>query len=90
MNKEELIEYVAQELGQYKKSVRPVIEKVFEGIEVGLLRDDVVKIVGFGHFIVKVRNPRKGRNPKTGEVVYIGTKNVPTFKPSEKLKKAVR
>ena len=90
MNKAELIEYVAQELGQYKKDIRPIIDKVFDGVEFGLKKDGKVTIVGFGNFVVKRRNPRKGRNPKTGETVHIGSKNVPTFKPSDNLKNAVR
>jgi len=90
MNKAELIEYVAQELGMYKKDVRIIVEKTFEGIEYGMRKEGKVTIVGFGNFIVKQRNPRKGRNPKTGTIVHIPSKQVPTFKPSDNLKRAVK
>lgn len=90
MNKAELIEYVAYELGMYKKDVRKIIEKTFDGVEYGLRKDGKVSIVGFGNFSVVRRESRKGRNPKTGETVHIGARNVPVWKPSDKVREMVR
>ena len=38
---------------------------------------------GFGSFRIRQRNPRIGRNPKTGERVEVPAKRVPYFKPSK-------
>jgi integration host factor subunit alpha len=45
-----------------------------------------VKITGFGGFIVKEKNSRKGRNPQTGEPITITARKILTFKPSTVLK----
>jgi len=89
MNKSELVDYVSEKTGAYKKDVKHTVDAVFDGIIQGLVEDDKVTISGFGNFIVKQRAPRKGRNPKTGQSVHIRAKSVPTFKPSDILKDAV-
>ena len=45
-----------------------------------LSRGDRVELRGFGAFSVKKRNARTGRNPRTGETVYVAKKSVPFFK----------
>ena len=47
------------------------------------------KIFGFGNFITREKQARKGRNPKTGEGILISGRRVLTFKPSAMLRKAV-
>ncbi len=41
---------------------------------------------GFGSFRLRQREPRKGRNPKTGDKVDVPPKKVPYFKPGKELK----
>ena len=41
---------------------------------------------GFGSFRLRKREPRKGRNPKTGDRVDVPPKKVPYFKPGKELK----
>lgn len=89
MNKAELVDYVAQQTGQYKKDVKVLVDVMLEGIERGLIRDGKVTLVGFGNFLTKQRAPRIGRNPQTGASVNVPAKTVPTFKPSQQLKDAV-
>jgi integration host factor subunit beta len=48
-----------------------------------------VELRGFGSFKVKSRNPRKARNPRTGESVDVPAKLVPYFKASNELKSKV-
>ena len=45
-----------------------------------------VKISGFGNFVVRQKNERKGRNPQTGEEIRLPARRVLTFKPSLVLK----
>lgn len=90
MNKNELTDFVANETGQYKKDIKHTVDAVLAGIERGLMRDGKVTLVGFGNFFVVKRAARTGRNPQTGASVHVPAKRVPTFKPSGRLKKAVR
>jgi len=89
MNKAELVSHVAEVTGAYKKDAKAAVDAVLEGIEKGMKRDGKVTLVGFGNFIVKQRRPRIARNPQTGAPVRVPAKDVPTFKPSEILKKSV-
>jgi len=41
---------------------------------------------GFGTFNVKKRKPRKGRNPRTGEVIKIKGSKTVSFKAAPQLK----
>jgi DNA-binding protein HU-beta len=53
-------------------------------------KDKAVQLVGFGTFRVKTRKARKGRNPKTGEVIKIPASKTVTFKPGSELKKTIK
>ena len=48
-----------------------------------------IEIRGFGSFALHHRQPRVGRNPKTGEKVQVAAKAVPHFKPGKALRDAV-
>jgi len=89
MNKADLIDFVAEQTGAYKKDAKAAVEAVLEGIQKGLISDGKVVLVGFGNFTVKRREARIARNPKTGEQVRVPARSVPTFKPSGNLKDAV-
>ncbi|MEE8581926.1 MAG: HU family DNA-binding protein, partial [Myxococcota bacterium] len=43
-------------------------------------------ISGFGNFVVRQKNARKGRNPQTGQEIVLEARKVLTFKPSLVLK----
>jgi len=48
-----------------------------------------VEIRGFGSFGLNHRQPRLGRNPKTGELVPVPAKSVPHFKAGRDLRERV-
>jgi integration host factor subunit beta len=50
---------------------------------------DKIEIRGFGSFRTRQRQPRVGRNPKTGARVEVPAKRIPFFKPSKELKDLV-
>ena len=52
----------------------------------GLKKNERIEIRGFGSFSIRNRNPIRGRNPKTGELIYVPKKNKIRFKASKKLK----
>jgi integration host factor subunit beta len=59
---------------------------VFESIIDALKRGEKIELRGFGSFRLRKREPRKGRNPKTGDKVDVPPKRVPYFKPGKELK----
>lgn len=88
MNKEQLINEVAQVLNT-KKEARAAVDSVFSTIKQTLQNDEQVTIIGFGTFKVDHRKARKGRNPQTGEELMIEAKKVPKFAPGKALKDAI-
>jgi len=65
------------------------LNSMIEGIKAALKRGERVTLSGFGSFEVKVRNPRKGRNPKTGQEVAIPKKKRVKFNPSKSFREAL-
>jgi DNA-binding protein HU-beta len=89
MNKGQLIEAVASELGESKAVASRAVDAVFNSITNGIRRDDGVTIVGFGAFNKKQRKARVGRHPVTGEPMPIAASITVGFKPSPALKQAM-
>jgi len=90
MNKTELINEVAGEVGLTKRVVARVINVTIEVIVDALFGDDKVTLVGFGTFRVRKRKARKGRNPQTGEELQILAKRVPKFVPGKRLREKIK
>lgn len=86
MTKAEIVEQIYERVGFSKKESADLVEKVFEIIKETLERGEKVKISGFGNFVVREKNARKGRNPQTGEEILLEARRVLTFKPSLVLK----
>lgn len=66
-----------------------IVETMFDAIIGALKQGDKVEIRGFGSFRTRQRNPRTGRNPKTGASVSVPAKRVPFFKPSKELRELI-
>ncbi|MCD4813341.1 HU family DNA-binding protein [bacterium] len=78
------------ELGLSRRYCRKIIDYFFEQLTDSLLKGEVIHLVGFGSFHYKTRNPRKSRNPRTGESVDVPKKKVIQFRAGSGLKKLVR
>ena len=89
MNKGQLIEAVAAELGDSKAAASRAVDAVISSITNGIKSDDGVTIVGFGTFIRKQRKARIGRNPATGKPMELKASQTVGFKPSQALKHEV-
>ena len=66
------------------------MDVVLSSITEALGKGDAVSLVGFGTFKVTERKARKGRNPQTGEEIYIAASKVPKFVAGKLLKEAVK
>lgn len=89
MTKAEFIDQVADRAGLTKKDASEAVDAVLETIESALRRGSDVVFSGFGKFSVSDRAAREGRNPATGEKIYIKATKVPKFSAGASLKKAV-
>ncbi len=86
MTKADIVEQIYERVGFSKKESAELVEKVFSIIKDTLREGEKVKISGFGNFVVRQKNARKGRNPQTGEEILLEARKVLTFKPSLVLK----
>jgi len=68
------------------KDVERIVATIFDEIGMALSRGDRVELRGFGAFSVKRRDPRLGRNPRTGEAVDVQGKAIPFFKTGKQLR----
>jgi integration host factor subunit alpha len=86
LTKADIVEQIYERVGFSKKESAELVEKVFAIIKETLEAGEKVKISGFGNFVVRQKNARKGRNPQTGEEILLEARKVLTFKPSLVLK----
>jgi len=89
MTKAALIEEVARVSELTKKDSEVIVDTVFQSITDALQGGEKVELRGFGSFRLRRREPRKGRNPKTGDRVDVPSKRVPYFKPGKDLKELI-
>ncbi len=74
------------QIGFSKKLSETLLEDTFEIILKNIIKHKKVKIAKFGTFILRKKNQRIGRNPKTKEIKVINERNVILFKASKELK----
>jgi DNA-binding protein HU-beta len=86
MNKNDLIEAVAEEHELTKTFARDLVEGIFDRISDAAKRGEEVAIFGFGKFKVAERKARKGRNPQTGEPVKIAASKNLKFEQAKAIK----
>ena len=89
MTKAELIEEVSKVVEMTRKDSEVIVEAIFDSVVRSLRTGDKIEIRGFGSFRTRQRQPRVGRNPKTGARVEVPAKRIPYFKPSKELKDLV-
>jgi len=89
VNKNELIDAIADEADLSKASAGRALDAAINAITAALKNQDTVSLVGFGTFSVKHRAAREGRNPRSGETIQISASNAPAFKAGKALKDAV-
>jgi integration host factor subunit alpha len=89
MTKADIVERIYEKVGFSKKEASEVVDSIFELMKQHLENGDKVKVSGFGNFVVHEKQPRKGRNPQTGETITIRGRRVLGFKASPMLKKSM-
>jgi DNA-binding protein HU-beta len=90
VSKSDIAQVVAQKAGMPKSRADEVVSMVFDTIQDSLQKGERVSVVSFGTFEVRTNKGRMGRNPKTGETIYIPEKRSVKFKAGKGLKETVR
>ncbi len=90
MNKEQLVERVADKTGATKKDAMDILNTALDMVSGSLKRGEKVTLVGFGTFLIRKRKAREGRNPQTGVKIKIPAKRVPAFTAGKELKATVK
>jgi integration host factor subunit beta len=87
MIRSELLQALAREnSGLRAEEIERVVDVFFDEIGQRLADGGRVELRGFGAFSTRERDPRKGRNPRTGEAVEVPGKRVPYFKPGKEMR----
>ena len=87
MIRSELIVKISEENPHlFQRDVERIVNTIFEEIVSAMSRGDRVELRGFGAFSVKARDARVGRNPRTGDAVFVEEKWVPFFKTGKELR----
>jgi DNA-binding protein HU-beta len=90
VTKAELIEKMAETAEISKAAATKALASFMDSVKVSLKKGQKVSLVGFGTFSVSKRKARKGRNPKTGEVIKIAAAKVPKFSAGKGLKDGIK
>ena len=89
ITKADIVDHLHSTLGLNKSEAKEIVESFFNEITESLLKDEEVKLSGFGNFELIKKKARPGRNPKTGEAVTVSARKVVTFRAGQKLRNKV-
>ena len=89
VTKAALVEEVSRAADLTKRHSEVIVDTVFRSIVTALHRGEKIELRGFGSFRLRQREPRRGRNPKTGDRVDVPPKRVPYFKPGKELRELI-
>tara|TARA_B100001027_G_C16217649_1_gene308239 strand:+ start:522 stop:803 length:282 start_codon:yes stop_codon:yes gene_type:complete len=90
VKKSELLIYFEEKFDYLpKREVERTLEKILSFLSSSISKGNRIEIRGFGSFSIRSRSSRNGRNPSTGEKIFIDEKNFINFTPSKKLKRII-
>jgi len=90
VTKKEIVRTISEEIGLTQLQTKEIVQKTFDAIVKTLVAERRIELRNFGVFEVKRRAPRKARNPRTGDKVFVPEKFVVTFKPGKEMEERVK
>jgi integration host factor subunit beta len=90
VTKKEIVKKISEEIGLTQLKTKDIVQRTLDAIIQTLVSEGRIELRNFGVFEVKRRAPRKARNPRTGDKVFVPAKNVVTFKPGKEMEELVR
>lgn len=89
MTKADLIAVIADKLKFPWARAELLVDEVFAAMVEALKRGEGIEIRGFGSFTIREYKSYEGRNPRTGETVYVKPKKLAFFKVGKELRERV-
>ncbi|MFN0190403.1 MAG: integration host factor subunit alpha [Rhizobiales bacterium] len=89
LTRADLSEAVHRDIGLSRTESADLVKSVLDLMSEALISGQSVKLSSFGTFMVRQKNGRIGRNPKTGEEVPITPRRVMVFRPSQVMKNVI-
>lgn len=89
MTRLDIAKIVANETNLTQQKANDAVISLFNTLKDALKRGERIECRGFGIFMVRERNPRVGRNPRTGEEAPISKGKTIKFKPGKEFKERV-
>ena len=89
MTKKDIVKRIAEHTALTQVQTKEVVQKAFDAIVETIVSEGRIELRNFGVFEVKVRRPRKARNPRTGQPVEVPAKTVVVFKPGRIMEEKV-
>ena len=90
MTKKEIVKQISERIGLTQLKTKDIVQQTFDAIVDTLIEVGRIELRNFGVFEVKMRKPRKARNPRTGERVDVEAKKVVVFKAGKEMEEKVR
>ncbi len=85
----DVAETIYEEIGLSRKDSGDILDMIINEVKNELIAGNDVKLSSFGTLSLRRKNPRTGRNPKTGVEAEISARTVISFKPSQNLRKSI-
>jgi len=89
LTRADLSEAVHRQIGLSRSESADLVKSILDLMSDTLVDGKSVKLSSFGTFMVRSKNGRVGRNPKTGEEVPITPRRVLVFRPSQVMKNII-
>ncbi|MEY3083386.1 MAG: hypothetical protein RJA94_3371 [Pseudomonadota bacterium] len=89
LTRADLSEAVHRQIGLSRSESADLVKSMLDMMSEHLIDGETVKLSSFGTFMVRAKNGRVGRNPKTGEEVPITPRRVLVFRPSQVMKNVI-
>ena len=84
--KASLVDAIYEKIDRNKSEVKELVEDMLELMKSAIKKDHSLMLTGFGKFEVYQKPTRKGRNPKTAEVIVLPPRKVVAFRISRKFR----
>ncbi|AUW60357.1 integration host factor subunit alpha [Sphingobium sp. SCG-1] len=89
LTRADLAETLNRQIGLSRSDSASMVESILGKLCTALAEGENVKISGFGTFVLRDKNERVGRNPKTGVEVPIEPRRVLTFRASQSMRERI-
>jgi len=80
MTKSDMVNKIAAEMGIKQTDAKQIVQMALDGITDCLVSEGRIELRNFGVFDVRIRKPRKARNPRTGVPCVVPERKVVHFK----------